>query len=258
MKVQPNPRICVYTRVSTSHQATEGTSLETQSQRCLLSIEARHGFLPKDIIFIQDAGISGASLNRDGIQQVMKLIRDRQLDILVFFALDRLSRRQIDILTLLKLLQDTNTSILSVSEPALDTTTPMGNFIISLIGNMAELERANIIERLHRGKTQIKSLGMFIGGAVPYGYRACKDCEGGLEIVDVEAATVRSIFYYRKRLHLGYKKIANRLNARNFRKRDGEAWNQQAVKRILENFDFYRGKVALHADQAYTQHVGII
>lgn len=257
MKEQQTPRICVYTRVSTTFQANEGTSLETQRARCLLSIEARYGFIPKDITFIQDAGISGASLNREGIQQVMNLIQDRQLDLLVFFALDRLSRRQIDILTLLKLLQDTSTSILSVSEPALDTTTPMGNFIISLIGNLAELQRANIVERLHRGKDHIKIQGKFIGGAVPFGYKASKDTEGGLEIIEAEAAIVKSIFYYRKRLHLGYKKIVNRLNARNFKKRDGNAWTPLAVKRILENFDFYRGKVALHADQSQTSHVGI-
>lgn len=50
MKEQQNPRICVYTRVSTTLQANEGTSLETQVSRCLLSIEAKLGFVPPDII----------------------------------------------------------------------------------------------------------------------------------------------------------------------------------------------------------------
>jgi len=93
---------------------------------------------------------------------------------------------------------------------------------------------------------------------VPFGYKASKDTEGGLEIIEAEAAVVKSIFYYRQRLKFGYKKIATRLNERAFRKRDGEAWTPLAIKRILENFDFYRGKVALHADQAQTSHVGII
>lgn len=258
MKDQPTPRICVYGRVSTSHQATEGTSLETQRARCLLSIEARYGFLPKDIIFIEDAGISGSTLNRTGIQQVIKLIQDRKLDLLVFFSLDRLSRSQLDMLSILSLLQETKTSILSVSEPSLETTTPMGSFIISLLGNLAQLERANILERLHRGKSHIKSLGKFSGGAVPYGYRASKAAEGGLEIVEEEGAVVKTIFYYRKRLKFGYKKIANHLNNRGFKKRDCGAWTPLAVKRILENFDFYRGKEALHANQSVSKHPPIL
>jgi site-specific DNA recombinase len=251
-------RFIIYTRVSTEKQI-EGTSLETQEERCRLTIMARFGQVEANQIeVIQDAGSSGASLERDGIKRVLSLVEHGKVDYLVFYALDRLSRKQFDLLKMLLIFQDKKVKIISVNEPALDTSNPMGNFYISLISSIAELERETIKERVLRGKNKIQEQGRFVGGGVPFGYVHDKLADGGLRIIESEASTIRTIFYYRDRLKLGYLKIAKRLNERGFTKRDGEDWTAKNIQYIILHKDFYRGKKSLHKNQAYTQHVGII
>jgi site-specific DNA recombinase len=251
-------RFVIYTRVSTDKQV-EGTSLETQEERCILSIKARFGQVEaSQIEVIQDAGSSGSNLERQGIKRIFSLIEEGLVDYLVFFALDRLSRKQLDLLNMLKIFQDKQIKILSVQEPALDTTNPMGNFFISLISGIAELERETIKERVSRGLQKIKERGRFAGGVIPFGYVSERNVDGGLQIVDHEARIIRSIFYYRSRKKLGYLKIANSLNARGFLKRDGKPWTAKSIQRILQHKEFYEGKIALHKDQSITKHPPIL
>ena len=252
-------RFIIYTRVSTEKQAIEGTSLETQEERCRLTIMARFGEIdPSQVEVIQDAGVSGASLNRKGIKRVLALVERGKVDYLVFFALDRLSRKQLDLLNMLKIFQDKKVKIISVNEPALDTSNPMGNFYISLISSIAELERETIKERVTRGLRKIQEQGRFAGGVVPFGYAPDKLAEGGLQIVDTEASIIRSIFYYRDRKKWGYLRIANRLNERGFVKRDAKPWTAKAIQGIIRNRAFYQGKEALHSNQPKTVHPKII
>jgi site-specific DNA recombinase len=184
----------VYTRVSTDKQV-DGTSLETQEERCLLTIRARFGEIdPSKVEIIRDAGESGSSLERHGMKRVLVLIEEGLVDYLVFFALDRLSRKQLDLLNILKILQEKKVNLISVNEPALDTSNPMGNFYISLISSIAELERETIKERVLRGKRKIQELGRFIGGGIPFGYVPDKLAEGGLQILILKPLSLEASF----------------------------------------------------------------
>jgi site-specific DNA recombinase len=248
----------IYTRVSTDRQATEGTSIETQELLIRNYLHQKNPNMDQNLIYvISDAGESGSTMNRPGFKRVLDLIKSDQVETLIFSSLDRLTRKQQDLVNFLPLISEKKVSLISLREQV-DTSSVMGRVWLTNIVGFAEIELDLIRERVSRGRKHTQSLGKFPGGAVPYGYKADKQASGGLFIINEEATVVKSIFYYRMRLKLGYLKIANRLNGRNFTKRDGKPWTAKAVERILKNQEFYQAKSPLHQDQAISYHIAII
>jgi site-specific DNA recombinase len=244
-----NDYFVIYSRVSTQKQFLEGNSLETQIQRCRFAIKARFGDIPEEnIINVSDHGYSGTTLVRPGIQRVIDLVIQKKVNFLVFFSLDRLSRKQVDVLNLLQMFQDNDVKIMSIHEPQLDTSSSMGSFFLSLLAGLCEFERIVFKDRVLRGKNRVKDLGGFQGGHI-FGYLADKTEASGLKIVEAEAKIIKTIFYYRQRQKKGYLAIANALNDREFRKRDGKTWTARAVQRIIQHKSFYQGLSSLHQGQ---------
>lgn len=84
-----------YARVSTDEQAHEGVSLDNQKAKIQAYCHLHD--LELDEI-IEDAGRSGKDLNRDGIQSLIERIKEREIDDVIFYKLDRLSRKVLDTL----------------------------------------------------------------------------------------------------------------------------------------------------------------
>ena len=88
-----------YIRVSTEEQAREGISLEAQEDKVKKYADLHNLDL---VEVIRDEGKSGKDLNREGIQKVISLCKDRSVDHLVVYKMDRLTRRTLDLLTLVE------------------------------------------------------------------------------------------------------------------------------------------------------------
>ncbi len=248
----------VYTRVSTDKQATEGTSIETQELLIRSYLHQKNPNMDQNLIYvISDAGESGSTMNRPGFKRVLDMIKRDQVETLIFSSLDRLTRKQQDLVNFLPLVSEKKVSLISLREQV-DTSSVMGRVWLTNIVGFAEIELELIRERVSRGRKHTQSLGKFPGGAVPYGYKADKESPSGLTIIEAEASIIRSIFYYRNRLKCGYLKIAKSLTLRGFVKRDGKPWTAKAVDRILKNREFYEAKRALHKDQALSYHAPIL
>jgi site-specific DNA recombinase len=102
-----------YVRVSTDEQAREGISLEAQKAKITAYCELNDLEL---IGIIEDAGKSGKDLNREGIQSLLENIRGRQIEAVVVYKLDRLSRRVKDTLTLMDLIEKRSVAFHSITE----------------------------------------------------------------------------------------------------------------------------------------------
>src|SRR3954468_16647504 len=83
-------RAIVYSRVSTDAQERDGTSLDTQERACL-DFARQQGW--RVVEAIRDTA-SGFSLDRDGIEQVRRLLHAGAADVVLAYAVDRLSRNQ--------------------------------------------------------------------------------------------------------------------------------------------------------------------
>jgi DNA invertase Pin-like site-specific DNA recombinase len=147
-------RVAIYARVSTGQQ-------DCETQILTLKEYAQNRGLEVTGIY-QDAGLSGASVTRPQLDALMMDARRRRFDTVLVFRFDRFARSVKHLLQALEEFRSLGIDFISFSE-AIDTGTPMGKMIFTMVGAIAEFERDLIKERvqagIHRAKAQGKKLG---------------------------------------------------------------------------------------------------
>ena len=149
-----------YVRVSTEEQAREGYGLAAQEQAVKAYCQAHSWELAE---VYTDAGKSGKSTK--GREELARLLSDAQagrFQRVVFWKLDRLGRNLRDLLDICDQLDALGVGIVSVQE-AIDTGTPGGRMMRSVLGALAEFERSLIIERTKAGMAAAKRRGKHVG-----------------------------------------------------------------------------------------------
>src|SRR5688500_10477091 len=125
----------VYSRVSTDAQERDGTSLDTQERACIEFVRARGSLI---VECIRDTA-SGYTLERDGIARLRQLLAVGAGDVVVSYAVDRLSRNQNHIGVLFDEIQQAGARLEFVTEKFEDTA--VGRFILAARAFIAEVER---------------------------------------------------------------------------------------------------------------------
>lgn len=245
-------RACVYTRVSTDAQGEDGkVSLPEQERMAKACIESK-GW--KYVGTFEDNGYTGRNTNRPALQEMLSAVRKGEVDAIVIFKLDRLSRRQKDTLTIIEdeLLKN-DVDLVSLRE-TLDTSTPWGRAMIGVLASFNQLESENIAQRTAMGRYATAREGGYAGGKPPLGYRAV---DGQLIIVPEEAEIVRLVFSLRAegKTLIG---ITNELNARGFRSKKGNEFKHSAIQTILNNEDTYRGNYKYGKESCENTHEPIL
>src|SRR4249919_2560425 len=228
----------LYTRVSTSQQEREGTSLESQLQACE-KYAREHGY--KIARRITDTH-SGADLwDRPGINEARQLIQRHEASVLIAYAIDRLSRNPAHLLILLEEASRFDARIEFVTERMEDSAE--WKLIQYVKSYAAELEREKIRERSMRGMRQRVIQGRLPHASITlYGYQLNAEAERR-EVFEPEAQIVRRIFTSTSD---GWSRraLANALNAegvpspaigkRNYKDGRLTIWNISSIRRILE------------------------
>ena len=182
-------RALVYSRVSTDAQERDGTSLDTQERECVEYAEFQ-GMLV--IERVTDTA-SGYTLDRPGIEQARRLLRQGVVDVIVAYALDRLSRNQNHIGVLFDDVEQAGTRLEFVTENFEDSA--IGRFILTARAFVAEVEREKIAERTMRGKAERAKSGRIPQGTGKGCYGYVYDPETGRrQIVPGQAEIVERIF----------------------------------------------------------------
>lgn len=236
-KVTAKPRVVAYLRVSTEGQFSDGHGLDVQD-RAVRAFALSQGY---ELVEVVSDCVSGAipPAEREGFQRVMALAAENAFTILLLYKFDRLARNVLHAVTSVHRLRDEHGIVIrSVTEP-IDTATPMGEMIFTVLASMAAQERQVITERTHGGRREKALKGGFAGGAAPYGYQRDKD--GGLVVVEAEAAIVRRIFAEREAGRT-LQAIADGLNADGLTSKRGGPWNVSSVHYIADN-PKYRGAI---------------
>jgi len=226
----------IYARVSSDKQKDENT-IASQTA-ALREFAQQHGFAVPDEWVIEDEGYSGATLIRPGLEKVRDLAAEGQIDAVLVYSPDRLSRKYAYQVLLLEELARNDVRTLFVKAP--QTTTPEDQLLVQFQGMIAEYERAQILERSRRGKRHRAMQGVVnvLCGA-PYGYRYIRKSDRGpaaYEIIEVEAAVVRMIYEHYTVRGLSIGGITRLLNAQGVptRKRVSR-WERSVVWAILRN-----------------------
>ena len=185
-------RCAIYTRKSTEHNLDLAfNSLDAQREACEAYIKSQghEGWVLVRDRF-DDGGLSGASLDRPAVQDLLSKIRARQLDIVVVYKVDRLTRSLADFAKLVEAFDEHDVSFVSVTQ-SFNTTSSMGRLTLNVLLSFAQFEREVIGERVRDKIAASKRKGIWVGGPVPLGYRSV---DKKLEIVPEEGGLVRKMF----------------------------------------------------------------
>lgn len=228
-------RCVVYCRVSTDAQERDGTSLETQERACNDYAESQGWAV---VEHVRDSA-SGYSLERAGMDRVRRVFRDGGAEVVLAFAVDRLSRNQNHIGVLFDEANQAGVKLDFVTEKFEDTA--VGRFILAARAFVAEVEREKIVERTQRGKAQRARSGKLpqATGRGIYGYRY-DSASGTRHVESREAEVVLEAF--ERFVHGGScNGIAGALNSRAVPAFGGGRWYPQTVRRMLFN-ETYTGR----------------
>ena len=185
-------RCAIYTRKSTEHNLDlEFNSLDAQREACeaYIKSQAHEGWrLVPDRY--DDGGLSGASLDRPALQELLGDVRGGKIDVVVVYKVDRLTRSLADFAKLVELFDQHSVSFVSVTQ-SFNTTSSMGRLTLNVLLSFAQFEREVIGERVRDKIAASKRKGMWVGGPIPLGYVTVNK---KLVIAPEEAETVRTMF----------------------------------------------------------------
>jgi site-specific DNA recombinase len=267
MKEKPQKqalRCAIYTRVSTDQgleQDFNSLDAQREASEAYIKSQAHEGWrLIRDRY--DDGGFSGGSMERPALERLLATVRDRRIDVIVVYKVDRLTRSLADFAKLVELFDEYGVSFVSVTQ-SFNTTTSMGRLTLNVLLSFAQFEREVTGERIRDKIAASKAKGMWMGGVVPLGYRVESRA---LHIVEEHAEIVRSL--YRRylaagsvvRLKLILDAEALRLPIRvdgAGRTTGGGLISRGHIYKILSN-PIYIGRIA-HKGQVHEgQHPGII
>lgn len=224
-------KVAIYIRWSTDDQS-ENTTLEIQRTACRhYALSQGLGEVPDERVFIDD-GYSGATLNRPAMARLRELVQKGEIECVIVYKIDRLSRNIVDAVSLVLEEWDGICHLKCVTEP-IDTTTELGRVIFSILATFADFERSTIRQRLFSGKVQRAAEGRNPGIRLPFGYKQGSS-PGEIVVDEAAAAIVRRIFEMYAS-GMGTANIAAALNAEGLTGYMGREWSKSTVQKMLRN-----------------------
>jgi len=213
-----------YVRVSTDEQAKSGLGLEAQ----IAKIKAYAELFDIELTeIIMDEGISGKTLERDGLKRAIKMLKEKKAEGMVIAKLDRLTRNVADLGTLVSTVFD-KAELYSVSEQ-INTKNAAGRLVLNVLVSVAQWERETICERTKDALQAKKARGEKTGGNIPFGFNVIN----GKLIRNEEEQAIISEIKSLKNKGLSLRKIAEALNGRGIATKNGKAWTAVQIQRIV-------------------------
>jgi len=224
--------VVAYVRVSTEEQATEGVSLAAQEDR-IRAYCAMRGLELAEVVV--DAGVSAYKplAEREGGRRVLDMVKARKVAAVVALKLDRLFRNAADCLDVCGAWDRAGVALhlVDLGGQAVDTSSAMGRFFLTIMSGCAELERNQCAERTALAMAHKASRGEFCGGQAPYGMRVADDGVT-LEADEAEQRVIRAVHEAAGR-GLSVRAIAAELAAAGIVSRTGKPLGKSAVHTIL-------------------------
>jgi len=226
----------IYARVSSERQREEQT-IASQTAALKEMAQTQSWMVPPQWVF-EDEGYSGASLVRPGLEQLRDLAAEGQIEAVLVYSPDRLSRKYAYQVLLIEELARCGVDVVFVRSPKAET--PEEHLLLQFQGMIAEYERAQIAERTRRGKRHRAKAGTVnvLSGA-PYGYRyipKSDTAEAYYQVLDAEAEVVQAVFQRYTQERVSINALARELNERGVVTRKGAArWCRSTVWAMLRN-----------------------
>ena len=266
---KPKPsrlRCAIYTRKSTEEGLDqEFNSLDSQREaaEAFIQSQRREGWIALPESY-DDGGFTGANMDRPALTRLLHAVEAGEVDCVVVYKVDRLSRSLLDFTRMLSLFEKHQVSFVAVTQQ-FNTSTSLGRLTLNILLSFAQFERELIGERTRDKMSAARRKGKWVGGCPVLGYDV--DPAGGRLVVnEEEAERVRAIFalfeeYGSARLTLpeierrGWRLKSWTLKTGQFRA--GGPFALNSLRRLLTNI-LYTGAVR-HKGQPYPgEHAAIL
>ena len=185
-------RCAIYTRKSTDEGLDQAfNSLDAQREACgaFILSQKHEGWTTLPTAY-DDGGYSGGTLERPALKRLIADIGAGQIDVVVVYKVDRLTRALSDFAKLVEIFDRRGVSFVSITQQ-FNTTTSMGRLTLNVLLSFAQFEREVIGERVRDKIAASKKKGMWMGGTVPLGYDV-KDRK--LVVNPAEARTIVDVY----------------------------------------------------------------
>src|SRR5579864_7688524 len=149
-------RVAIYARVSTANNGQDPTM---QTRELREYAERRGWTVASEYV---DLGISGTKEKRPELDRLMADAHRRKFDVVAVWKFDRFARSVSHLLRALDTFRVLGVEFVSLSE-SLDTATPAGRMVFTVLGAVAELERSLIVERVKAGLRNARAKGKTLG-----------------------------------------------------------------------------------------------
>jgi site-specific DNA recombinase len=257
-------RCAVYTRKSSEEGLEQDfNSLHAQREACESFIRSQQGEgwrLTKT--HYDDGGLSGGTMERAALQHLLEDIRQKLVDVVVVYKVDRLTRSLSDFARMVEVFDAHGVSFVAVTQQ-FNTTSSMGRLTLNVLLSFAQFEREVTGERIRDKIAASKRKGMWMGGLVPLGYEV-RDRQ--LVIDPSEAEIVKQIFLRYWELgsvrllkdELDRQGIRSKLRvAKNGVRSGGQSFSRGALYTLLGN-PIYVGEVRHKGTRYPGQHDPIV
>lgn len=185
-------RCAVYTRKSSEEgleQAFNSLDAQREAGEAYVHSQRHEGWVLIPDRY-DDGGISGGTMERPALRQLLADVEAGLVDVVVVYKIDRLTRSLHDFSRIVDVFDRHSVSFVSVTQQ-FNTTTSMGRLTLNILLSFAQFEREVTGERIRDKIAASKRKGMWMGGFVPLGYD-CKDRK--LVVNQAEADLVQRIF----------------------------------------------------------------
>jgi DNA invertase Pin-like site-specific DNA recombinase len=259
-------RCAIYARKSTEEglaQPFNSLDAQRESAEAYIWSQRHMGWtaLPRHY---EDGGYTGANLERPSLRALMEDVESGQVDCVVVYKVDRLSRSLLDFARLMGIFEARGVSLVSVTQQ-LNTTDSLGRLTLNILLSFAQFERELIAERTRDKMRAARRKGKWLGGKPILGYDVDPE-QGGLQINAEEAQRVRLIFQWIAEAESA-EEVLGGLSRRGWttkrwisrcgREHAGRAFVISDLIRLVRNVT-YMGKLR-DAEQIYPgEHAGIV
>ena len=239
-------RCAIYTRKSSEEGLDqEFNSLDSQRESCenYIKSQQHEGWVLIEKQY-NDGGFSGGTLERPALKKLMQDIENGDIDIVVVYKVDRLTRSLMDFSKIVELFDKHSASFVSITQH-FNTTTSMGRLTLNILLSFAQFEREVTGERIRDKFAASKKKGMWMGGIVPIGY---KREDKKLVIEEGSAQKIKLIF----EKYIELKSVATLkeyLEQQGIKTRTDKNFSKGHIYKILSN-KLYIGKI-VHKENVF-------
>jgi len=243
---KPTKKAIAYIRVSSQRQADIGVSIAAQMRR-IKEYAKFKGLSLDEIDILIEKGVSGGIpiWDRPVGRKLKQKLMTGEYSHLITMKLDRMFRLVSDMLATVDELKDANISfhIVDMNGEAVDTSTPMGRFFLTMMGAMAEMERGLISERTQMGMNQLKADHKKFTHSI-FGWDV--DPNGMLVPNWLEQSHIDYMVWQIDINGMSAASVARSLNRQGITGKRGGQWQGNAVTRVISNkFHLERKKFPL-------------